>query len=72
MKILTIREVAKILKINHLTAYKYAIEGKIPAIRLGRNWKVHEGVLQKWLIESSGKIHGPWKRRKPEKIKKHV
>lgn len=69
MKILTIKEVAKVLRIDMFTAYRYAQEGKIPAVRLGRNWKIDEGILEKWLTERSGKTTGAWKRKKPEKKK---
>lgn len=69
MKILTIREAAKALKINEHTAYRYAKEGKIPATRVGRSWRVIEEVLEKWLTEKAGKDIGAWHRKKPEKKK---
>ena len=69
MKILTIREAAKVLKINEHTAYRYAKEGKIPATRVGRSWRVMEEVLEKWLTEKAGKDIGAWHRKKPEKKK---
>lgn len=69
MKILTIREAAKVLKINEHTAYRYAKEGKIPATRVGRSWRVVEEVLEKWLTEKAGKDIGAWHRKKPEKKK---
>ena len=67
MKILTIREAAKILKINMHTAYRYSKEGKIPAIRVGRNWRILEEVLEDWLVKKTGKDLGAWHRKKPEK-----
>lgn len=67
MKLLTIKEVAKVLKINEHTAYRYAKDGKIPATRVGRSWRVLESVLEDWLKERSGKTTGAWKRKKPEK-----
>ena len=67
MKILTIKEAAKILKINEHTAYRYAKEGKIPAIRVGRNWRVHEDQMEQWLKNKAGKDIGAWHRKKPEK-----
>ena len=69
MKILTIREAAQVLKINEHTAYRYAKEGKIPATRVGRSWRVMEEVLEKWLTEKAGKDIGAWHRKKPEKKK---
>ena len=67
MKILTIKEVANILKINSFTAYRFAKEGKIPAVRIGRTWRIDEEVLEKWLADNSFKTTGAWKRKKPAK-----
>lgn len=71
MKLLTIQEVAAILKIDKFTAYRYAKEGTIPAIRVGRNWRFLEEVLEEWLTKKAGKDIGAWHRKKPEKKKKH-
>lgn len=65
MKLLTIQEVASLLKIDKLTAYKYAKEGKIPAIRVGRNWRFLEDVLEEWLTNKAGKDIGAWHKKKP-------
>ncbi len=72
MKILTIKEVAKILKINEHTAYRYAKEGRIPATRVGRNWRMIEEVMEDWLTKKAGKDIGAWHRKKPEKKSKAV
>ena len=69
MKILTIKETADILKINMHTAYRYAREGTIPTVRLGKSLRVDEEVLERWLTENSGKILGAWKGKKPGKKK---
>lgn len=67
MKLYTIKEVAKVLKIDPFTAYKYAKDGSIPAVRVGRNWRVHEEILEEWLRKRSGKCTGAWKKKKPKK-----
>ncbi len=64
MKILTIEEAAKILKINKHTAYRYAKEGKLPATRVGRNWRFLEEVLENFLTNKAGKDLGAWHRKK--------
>jgi excisionase family DNA binding protein len=38
-QILTTKEVAEYLKLHEITVCKYAAEGKIPAIRIGRVWR---------------------------------
>ena len=70
MKILTIKEGASLLKIDKFTAYKYAKEGIIPAIRVGRNWRFSEEVLEEWLTNKAGKDIGAWHRKKPKKKEK--
>ena len=49
MKVLTINEVAKILGINIHTAYRYAREGKIPSVRIGRSWRVVQETFEVWI-----------------------
>ena len=70
MNLLTIEEAAEVLKINKHTAYRYAKTGAIPAVRIGRSWRVDKEVLNDWLVKRSGKTTGAWKRRKPEGKKK--
>lgn len=39
---LTVKEVAKLLKLNVLTVYDYIREGKLKAIRFGRTYRIQE------------------------------
>lgn len=43
---LTVRQVAFILKIHHLTVRRYIKEGKIKAARIGGNVRIKESALQ--------------------------
>ena len=43
-EIMTSKEVAQYLSIHPLTVHKYAREGKIPAFKIGTDWRV------KWLV----------------------
>lgn len=47
--LLTPAEVAKNLKLNLLTIYKYIRSGKLGAIKLGRTYRVGEDDLEKFL-----------------------
>ncbi len=51
--ILTIREVAELLKINEKTVYKLAAEGKIPGFKVGGSWRFERATMTKW-IEKGG------------------
>lgn len=44
--LLTVRQVAFILKIHHLTVRRYIKEGKIKALRVGGNVRIKESALQ--------------------------
>ena len=48
-EILTTKEIAKYLKLHEITICKYAAEGKIPAIRIGRVWRFDKEVIDKWI-----------------------
>lgn len=37
---LTIEEVAKRLKVNKVTIYRWVRKGKLPAVRFGRIWRI--------------------------------
>ncbi len=47
--ILTIREVAELLKINEKTIYKLAADAKIPGFKVGGSWRFDRAVIAKWI-----------------------
>lgn len=54
-EILTVKEVAKYLKMKPVTIYKLSKEGKIPAFRVASYWRFKKDLIDKWLIEESKK-----------------
>ena len=52
-EILTARDVAEYLHIHPLTVHKYAREGKIPAFKLGMDWRFHKKYIERWIKEKS-------------------
>ncbi|MFH1269671.1 MAG: helix-turn-helix domain-containing protein [Candidatus Omnitrophota bacterium] len=48
-EILTTKEVAEYLKIHPLTVHRYAREGRIPAFKIGTDWRFHKKYLEKWI-----------------------
>ena len=48
-EILTIRELAELLKINEKTAYKLALAGKIPGFKVGGSWRFERQEIAKWI-----------------------
>lgn len=48
-EILTISQVAKYLQISEVTTYKLVNEGKIPAFKIGRHWRVKKKDLGEFI-----------------------
>ena len=47
-EIMTIEEVAKYLKLKPQTIYNWAQNGKIPAAKLGKEWRFKKSVIDRW------------------------
>lgn len=50
-RLLTIKEAAQYLKLNHMTIYKMAQKGTIPASKIGGNWRFDKRILDKWVAD---------------------
>ena len=50
-EILTAKEVADYLNIHPLTVHRYAREGKIPAFKIGTDWRFHKKYIERWIRE---------------------
>ena len=48
-EIMTTKEVAGYLNIHPLTVNKYAREGKIPAFKIGTDWRFHKMYIERWI-----------------------
>jgi excisionase family DNA binding protein len=49
MEILTISEVAKYLRLNEKTTYRYAAEKIIPGFKVGGAWRFRKSEIDKWI-----------------------
>lgn len=52
-EILTAKEVAEYLNLHILTVHKYARQGKIPAFKIGTDWRFHKKYIEKWIKEKT-------------------
>jgi excisionase family DNA binding protein len=52
-EIMTTKQVAEYLKLHEITVCKYAAEGKIPAIRIGRVWRFDKEAIDRWIAEGT-------------------
>lgn len=48
---MTLEEVAKYLKLKPQTIYGWAQNGRIPAAKLGKEWRFKKSVIDKWFNE---------------------
>jgi excisionase family DNA binding protein len=51
--ILTIREVADLLKMNEKTVYKLAADSKIPGVKVGGSWRFDRVTITTWIERGS-------------------
>ena len=52
-QVLTVKEVAKYLKVNDRTVYRMAAAGKIPAFKVGSSWRFKQSEIEKWIEKQS-------------------
>ena len=48
-QIMTLREVARYLGLHAMTVYKLTREGRVPAAKIGGQWRFRRDVLDEWL-----------------------
>ena len=48
-EILTLEEVAHYLRLKPQTIYRWAQERRIPAVKLGKEWRFRKSILDLWL-----------------------
>jgi len=51
-KIMTLEEVAEYLRVKPQTIYTWAQEKKIPAAKLGKEWRFKKSMIDKWFNDS--------------------
>jgi excisionase family DNA binding protein len=47
-KIMTLEEVAEYLRVKPQTIYTWAQEKKIPAAKLGKEWRFRKSMIDEW------------------------
>lgn len=49
-EIMTIEEVAKYLKLKPQTVYTWVQNGKIPAAKIGKEWRFRKDIIDIWFL----------------------
>ena len=64
--IMTLEEVAAYLKLKPQTIYTWAQEKRIPAAKLGKEWRFRKSILDEWFVshidEKFSDVVETWKR----------
>ena len=50
-KVLTVKGVSELLQISATMVYKLAKEGRIPAFRIGSDWRFRKEEIARWMAE---------------------
>ncbi len=48
---MTVAEAAQVLRIGERTAYKLVRQGRLPAIRVGNQWRIEKEAFEAWLAQ---------------------
>lgn len=57
-EIMTVKECAKYLKMSPSTIYKLAQDRKMPATKVGRQWRFRSNKIDQWLDKSGSRRNG--------------
>jgi len=52
-EILTVKQLANYLQMDEHTIYRLAKSGKIPAMKIGAEWRFKKDLIDKWIEEKS-------------------
>lgn len=52
--LLTASEVAEHLRLHIETVYRLARQGKLPAVKVGEQWRFSEATIRQWLTGNTG------------------
>jgi len=54
---MTIKEVADYLRLSKVTVYKMTRQGKIPALKIGKQWRYNKSEIDSWVKQKSNSKH---------------
>jgi excisionase family DNA binding protein len=57
-RLLTVGEVAATMRVSNMTVYRLIKAGQLAAIRVGKNYRIRESDVNKYLSERSVRVEG--------------
>jgi excisionase family DNA binding protein len=55
-RLLTVGEVAEAMRVSNMTVYRLIKSGQLGAVRVGKNYRIRESDLNRYLSERSVKV----------------
>jgi len=65
--IMDAKDVADYLKVHLFTVHKYARQGKLPAFKIGADWRFNRKSIERWIREKEQSGQGQTKKEKKQK-----
>jgi excisionase family DNA binding protein len=56
--LLTVSEVAETMRVSNMTVYRLIRSGQLAAIRVGKNYRIRESVVTRYLSDRSVSVEG--------------
>ncbi|MBI4259527.1 MAG: helix-turn-helix domain-containing protein [Actinobacteria bacterium] len=57
-RLLTVGEVAATMRVSNMTVYRLIKSGQLPAIRVGKNYRIRESDVNGYLSDRSVRVEG--------------
>jgi excisionase family DNA binding protein len=57
--LLTVAEVAAAMRVSNMTVYRLIKGGELPAVRVGKNYRIRESDLARFIDDRSVRTEGP-------------
>jgi len=70
VKILTLAQVATLLRLHRSTVYRMVKRGEIPAVKVGRVWRFSQDALDTWLSGGARRNAEPRRHGRPARKQK--
>ncbi len=56
--LLTVAEVAAVMRVSNMTVYRLIKTGELPAVRVGHSYRIREGEVERYLASRSVQVEG--------------
>ena len=56
--LLTVAEVSAAMRVSNMTVYRLIKAGELPAVRVGKNYRIRERDLEAFLVDRSVHVEG--------------